>query len=107
MLFAGVKTMNIEGENMTVTLIDAEDPLGLETYGYPQIFSTARNWVRLSLGWFLPENHEDEPACYMDFYFNRYGHFFILIDYWKEIQFHYEIEGLREDVLEHLRKVFA
>jgi len=86
---------------MTYTV--SEDPLGLDTYGYPKIMVLSDNWVRVSLGWFFPDLDPDEPACYIDFYFHRYGFSFIRIDYWAEIQFYYEIESLREDVLENIR----
>ena len=52
----------------------------VETYGYPKDCSTG-NQYRYSIGWFFIGESDDEPACYMDFYFIGENRVVIVLDY--------------------------
>lgn len=51
--------------------------VGLDSYGYPQICFMGKNengqWIRVTQGWFLPEEWDDEPACYLEYHINDNG----------------------------------
>ena len=68
--------------------------LYLETYGYPKIEFMGKNengcWVRVSQGWFLPEEYEDEPSCYLDFHINEHGRVIVVLEWLGIIHFNFE-----------------
>jgi hypothetical protein len=60
----------------------------VDTYGYPKDCFVGKQY-RFSAGWFFIGEDDDEPACYMDFYFIGGGQVVLLLDqFWrgKEIE---------------------
>ena len=35
--------------------------------------------VRITLGWFFPDNDDDENAIYWDYYFDKYGNVILML----------------------------
>lgn len=55
------------------------DPLGVETYGYPQVH-IYKNHVQICQGWFFPDLDPDEAAWYLDYYFDKEGTHELILD---------------------------
>ena len=83
---------------MEIEIVESDDPIGLDTYGYPKVCFVGRKHVRISYGWFFPREFEDEPACYMDFYVDEHGEVSVLLD-WTGIIFFDFITPLDEYLL--------
>lgn len=54
----------------------------VETYGYPKDTFVGGKRYRFSIGWFFVGLDNDEPACYMDFYFIDEDNTVLILDYW-------------------------
>lgn len=52
---------------------DDDDPIGLDTYGYPQITHIGSDYVTIAFGWFFAEDGEDEPASYVEIVIDKDG----------------------------------
>lgn len=55
----------------------------VDTYDYPKDCFTS-NQYRFSIGWFFIGEDDDEPACYMDFYFRLENKVVMILDYFWE-----------------------
>lgn len=53
--------------------------------------------VKTCWGWFFPGDWEDEPACYIDIYFDSEGRDEIILDYSKKICLHSFQNGTMEN----------
>jgi len=53
----------------------------IETYGYPKNELLGKGIFRQTLGWFFIGIHEDEPACYVELYFNDDSKVSLVFDY--------------------------
>ena len=54
--------------------------IGVEEYGYPSIDLLGRGHIRITQGWFFPDIHPDEPAWYLDYYFDERGQCELILD---------------------------
>ena len=54
--------------------------IGVEEWGYPKIDFLGKKQVRITQGWFFPELSEDEPAWYLDYYFDEKGKCELVLD---------------------------
>jgi len=69
----------------------------------------SKGWVQIVQGWFFPDIDPDEPAWYLDYYFDKDGNCkfelygcYVIVDFWSHIK-DYEMGFITGTIAENFK----